>query len=508
MLSLIVLLAASCLPLFVYVVTQSLLAALVVAVGLGSTTYALRRKLFYGGMVRIIKELKQLGSENLIFASFSTEGLDDLGKELSHELGVLFSNIRVMIRELQMSSEQTTSSAESLAASMQHVEAAAQTMTANLNNVFTGLSGQTDTVRSVVSVAQQNVARNESELQKRIEGIQQLAAFATGLGTLFHRLTDQTKRVDRITKTIDEIADQINILSINASIEAALAGEKGKGFAVLAGEVRELAERATAATDDTRKILDAIKSDIATVGTEIDQNQRVAQHELASIEAARSGLKAMADSIARVATSVSDFVEESSGNLENANHAVQEQGRAITDVSSSAEDVSRQVEQVYTALADFGGLQTGAEVMREKINEARADLESRAVSPEIAGMEIAKHKAAISAMVPQYALAFTADAKGELLAITESVSMKSVAYRTYFRSAMNGKTYVSDVYISSTSNMPCVTIAAPIRNGGDVIGVLGVDMTLEVKVGHNIKAAKHDDDDELDMMGGVGIPTF
>ncbi|MDP3486917.1 MAG: methyl-accepting chemotaxis protein, partial [Bacillota bacterium] len=346
-------------------------------------------------MVRILKELKQLGSENLIFASFSTDGLDDLGKELAHELGVLFSNIRVMIRELQMSSEQTSSSAESLAASMQHVEAAAQIMTANLNSVFAGLSGQTDTVRSVVSVAQQNVARNESELQKRIEGIQQLAVFATGLGTLFHRLTDQTKRVDRITKTIDEIADQINILSINASIEAALAGEKGKGFAVLAGEVRELAERATAATEDTRKILDAIKKDIATVGTEIDENQRVAQHELTSIEAARSGLKGMADSIARVATSVSEFVAESSGNLEKANYAVQEQGRASTDVSSSAEDLSRQVEQVYTALADFGGLQTGAQAMREKIDDARADLEKRATSPEIVSMDAAKHKAAI-----------------------------------------------------------------------------------------------------------------
>ena len=95
MLSLLVLLAASLLPLFAYVVTQSLIVALVIAVGLAGTTYALRRKLFYGGMVRIIKELKQLGSENLIFASFSTEGLDDLGKELSNELGVLFGNIRI-----------------------------------------------------------------------------------------------------------------------------------------------------------------------------------------------------------------------------------------------------------------------------------------------------------------------------------------------------------------------------------------------------------------------------
>lgn len=507
MLSLFVLFLVGSVPLLAYVATDSIVIALAAALGLSVATFALKRKLFYGGMVRILKELKQLGSENLIFASFSTDGLDDLGKELAHELGVLFSNIRVMIRELQMSSEQTSSSAESLAASMQHVEAAAQIMTANLNSVFAGLSGQTDTVRSVVSVAQQNVARNESELQKRIEGIQQLAVFATGLGTLFHRLTDQTKRVDRITKTIDEIADQINILSINASIEAALAGEKGKGFAVLAGEVRELAERATAATEDTRKILDAIKKDIATVGTEIDENQRVAQHELTSIEAARSGLKGMADSIARVATSVSEFVAESSGNLEKANYAVQEQGRAITDVSSSAEDLSRQVEQVYTALADFGGLQTGAQAMREKIDDARADLEKRATSPEIVSMDAAKHKAAIGAIVPQYALAFTADAKGELLAITEAVSMKSVAFRTYFRSAMNGKAYVSDVYISSTSNMPCVTIAAPIRNGRDIVGVLGVDMTLEVKVGQNIKAAKPDNE-ELDMMGGVGIPTF
>lgn len=507
MLSIIVLLLAGVVPLLIFVLTDSLIIALAAAV-LGSVlTFMFRRRLFYGGMVRILKELKQLGSENLIFASFAAKGHDDLWGELAKELDSLFGNIRHMIRELQITSEQTTSSAESLAANMQHVEAAAQTMTANLQSVFAGLSGQTATVRSVVEVAERNVAANEDELAKRIQGVQQLASFAQGIGTLFNRLTEQTKRVDSITKTIDEIADQINILSINASIEAALAGDKGKGFAVLAGEVRELAERATAATEDTRKILESIKSDIGKVGSEIDENQRIAKRELMSIEAARGGLSAMSKSISQVAESVSLFVEESGGKLANADTAVQEQGQAISAVSERTEEVSRQVERVYQALANFGGLQTGAQAMQTQINEARAEIEQLAVSADISSMSVPKHTAILSSLVPRFTLGFTANTAGDIIAITEAVSIKNIGFRSYFRSALAGKAYVSDVYISTANNMPCVTISAAIRREGVVVGVIGVDMTLEVKVGQHIKAAQ-EDDKELDMLDGTGFTTI
>jgi len=474
--------AVACLPLLVYVLTNSLIVALVVAAGLGGATFILRRKLFFGGMMGILKELKQLGSENLIFASFSSEGLDDLWLELAKELDALFKNIRIMIRELQMTSEQTSTSAESLAANMQHVEAAAQTMAGNLERVFAGLSGQTESVRSVVSVAQQNVAANEKELQKRIAGVQQLASFATGLGSLFSHLTEQTRKVDRITKTIDEIADQISILSINASIEAALAGEKGKGFAVLAGEVRELAERATEATEDTRKIIEAIKQDIATVGSQIEENQRIAEHELTSIEAARTGLNAMSQSIAQVATSVGQFVDEAGEDLATANSVIHDQGRAIATVSDTAEQVSNQVDQVYKALANFGGLQTGAQAMHQQINEARTALEQLAQSEDIRSMEQSKHRAALATLPAQIALGFSADTKGDLVAATQEVNLKNVAFRTYCRVALSGRNYVSDAYISSTNNMPCVTISMPIKRGGEVVGMIAADVTLEVGI--------------------------
>lgn len=507
MITLIALLALALVPMGLYALTSSFVAGAVAGIILGGCVFAFRRKLLYTSMVRILKELKQLGSENLIFASFSTTGLEDVWLELANELNALFTNIRIMVRELQMTSEQTASSADGLAAHVQQVEKAAHTMSQSLNAVFSGLTGQSSEVKGVVSDAEKSVLANEQELARRIDGVQQLASFASNLGTVFQGLVEQTRQVDRITKTIDEIAEQINMLSINASIEAALAGEKGKGFAVLATEVRELAERATAATDDTRKILEAIKEDIGQVGKDIRDNHELAQRELAGIEASRSGLKTMADSIARVAHSVSSFVRDSSENISQANAAVREQGQAISTVANMAAKVSSQVVSVYKALGDFGGLQAGAKVLGDVIAEARQELEVLAASAEIAGMDKEQQQSALEALVQRYALAFTANRSGDILAVTDVVDLKNISFRSYFRAAISGQSFVSDVYISSTNSLPCVTIVVPIRKGGEIVGVLGVDKALEVKIGQHVRAKVETQDKVDDMLdlGGGGI---
>lgn len=501
-----VLVALATLPVLVYAATSALFLSLATAVVLSGAVFSLRRRLFFGSMVKILRELKQLGAENLIFANFSTEGFADLWLELAKELNALFTNLRLMVRELQMTSEQTSSSADGLAAQLEHVEAGARAMSHSLNNVFSGLSGQSSAVKSVVGDAERNMLANEEELARRINGVKQLAAFASNLGTMFQDLSEQTRRVDSISKTIDEIAEQINILSINASIEAAIAGEKGKGFAVLATEVRELAERATAATEDTRKILEAIKEDIREVGQDIRDNKELALRELAGIEAARVGLKAMAESIAKVSHSVNTFVRESGENITQAHTAVKDQGQAISTVSNMATKVSSQVESVYKSLADFGGLQAGARVLGDSISKAKQELEAVASSAEVAGMNKGQQEEVLKGLIPTYTLAFTANRHGDLLAITEAVDLKNIGFRTYFRAAITGKAYVSDVYISSTNNLPCVTIVVPIRKGSEILGVLGVDMTLVVKIGQHVNAvAKEKDkvDDMLDLGGAI-----
>jgi len=345
---------------------------------------------------------------------------------------------------------------------------------------------------------------SEEVLARRIAGTQALAAFSEGIGQLFVHLESQTKRVDTITQTIDEIAEQINILSINASIEAALAGDKGKGFAVLAGEVRELAASATEATSDTRKVLNGIKKEIANVGQQIEESKTLAATELAGIEEARAGLRAMSDSMGAISGVVEEFADQAGSQLKNAEELVQGQNEAVASISTAAAELAKLSEQLYSGMSNFGGMQSGAESAKDRIQEAQQELQEYSEKQAIMSLDPEAMQIAIAPLAEKYVLAFVADKNGDMKASTRETSLENIAFRGYFKQARSGKPFVSSVYISSESNLPCVTIALPVKRDAEVVGVLGADLELVV-VFDDLKGQ------EKDIVGvgvDIGVETF
>ena len=246
--------------------------------------------------------------------------------------------------DLSSSSSQQSEAVSAIAASIEE-------LTVSISQVSDNLGQAASVVDSTARVSTSGVTQGES-VSRDIAAIDSAVG---DFGTQMRGLQNQAAEIGTVVKLIKEIADQTNLLALNAAIEAARAGEQGRGFAVVADEVRKLAERTSTSTQEIERTVAAIQQGMIDAGGRLDFVRERVQSGVTSIGELVSPLADLRQSAA-----------ESSAGLRELAAAVREQKQASEQIARNTETIANGAEENHAAIAQS---RDTAGQLREKAQE-------------------------------------------------------------------------------------------------------------------------------------------
>ena len=299
----------------------------------------------------------------------SKDELSDIAKNLND----LIENFEILVKEAKESSSKNAYTAQSLATeakqvgkSVEHSTLIINTAVDQANEIKTNIDGSINEALSSkedVIKAKDILGEASSDVIKLAHEVQRSAETEAELSAKMEQLTSEATQVKEVLDVIADIADQTNLLALNAAIEAARAGEHGRGFAVVADEVRKLAERTQKSLTEINSTINVIVQSIADASGSMSQNSEEIQ-KLSELSSDVEQKIDQAVEIVNFAVSINEkniqsfeltgkSVDEIVTQITNINKMSKENAKSIEEIVSSAESLDSMAKQLQKQLSTF-----------------------------------------------------------------------------------------------------------------------------------------------------------
>jgi methyl-accepting chemotaxis protein len=285
----------------------------------------------------------------------SKDELGDVGRAFN-QMAVEFSSL---ISQVRQSADQVASAATVQSATAEKVSAIsgkqsqqaaiAATSIENLNGAVRGISQKTLEVVTSASSASAMADEGQKVVNKAVLGIQQVAVTVNESAQLMSALGQRSDQIGQIIKVIKDIAEQTNLLALNAAIEAARAGEQGRGFAVVADEVRKLAERTATATSEITGMISAIQSETGNAVTMMEKGSNQVSEGVTLANQAGEALQNINTSVKRVV----EMIEQISDSTRSQSEATNEITQRVEHIADMAKENSSSIDETTHAFRDM-----------------------------------------------------------------------------------------------------------------------------------------------------------
>ena len=333
-------------------------------------------------ILRLLDELADLADGDLTVTATVTE---DFTGAIADSINFSIEQLRTLVDTINQTAQSVSSAADETQNTAHHLAEAAEHQAQEIAGASAAINEMAVSIDQVSANAVESSSVADRSVELANKGNEVVQNTIAGMDTIREQIQDTSKRIKRlgessqeigdIVSLINDIADQTNILALNAAIQASMAGDAGRGFAVVADEVQRLAERASAATKQIEALVKTIQTDtneavisMEQTTTEVVRGASLAQDAGVSLEEIELVSRSLSELIANISGAARQQAS-SAGHISNTMNVIQE---ITTQTSSGTNTTARSIGD----LADMAG------DMRESVSGFKLPEAEEEITPE------------------------------------------------------------------------------------------------------------------------------